>query len=58
MDTQNGCVALWKSMGLEIKSIDLPRMSCGNISQVVNLSEPQFLPLYNGDKHIHIIGVL
>lgn len=33
----------WNQMPAE-----LPCVSCGNNSQVVNLSKPQFLPLYNG----------
>ena len=43
----------WNQMPAE-----LPCVSCGNNSQVVNLSKPQFLPLYNGDDHTYITGML
>ena len=43
----------WNQMYAELLCV-----SCGNNSQVVKLSKPQFLPLYNGENHTYITGML
>ena len=55
MDAQNGCEKVWV---LKANVCRATCVSCGNNSQVVNLSKPQFLPLYNGDNHTYITGIL